>query len=105
MSTKSEREMQKKLQILVPTEKDDETFMEYHFEPITDAQKNDVAFNDGELAFTLRQAKPPIITTAVFRSTTNLTKEEFRAAYPVKQNTIKFADIVAVLLRKAWQKQ
>jgi hypothetical protein len=91
----------------VPTE-DHNYFMKYDFERIPDDQKHDIAFNDGELAFTLRRGeKIPVLTTALFRSATSLNQGDFRAAYPVKNTTYlaKVADVVAVLLRAAWQER
>ena len=118
MSAKSERkrkdkEAKKGLHIVPPVQKseDDEPFGQYDFRLITDDEKKHIKFNDGEFAFTIEFNKikgVPLYSAAQFRTMTDLTAEEFKAALPVQDDPFwagNNLNAIEKILREDWEKQ
>jgi hypothetical protein len=98
----------------------DETLGTFDFRAIREDEKPFVMFNDGDLAFTIQftsredrdAGKGAIYTAAMFRTMTDLTKEEFKVEYPVVLNDFwhskkmgNAVDVTAKILREDWEKK
>lgn len=136
MSAKSERkkhnkqqkqsEAKQKTAIVeqVVQNEDDETLGRYDFRLIKDEEKPRVVFNDGDLAFTIEFVRPEnrtkdtgiIYSAAQFRTMTNMTAGEFKAALPVhydafwhndepNENGKTKLDIFESMIRQGWEEK